>query len=72
MQSLYTMPDQGALKITTARYVTPKGRDIHHKGILPDVIVPQLVEGADAPVMDTPADKQLAAAKKIIESKKDE
>jgi carboxyl-terminal processing protease len=72
VQSLYTMPDKGALKITTARYVTPKGRDIQHKGIMPDVNVPQLVEGVGAPIMDTAADKQLAVAKKIIQSKKDE
>lgn len=71
VQSLYTMPDRGALKITTARYVTPKGRDIQHKGIVPDVNVPQPVEGSGAPVMDTPGDKQLAVAKKIIQSKKD-
>ncbi len=71
VQSLYTMPDRGALKITTARYVTPKGRDIQHKGIVPDVTVPQLVEGSGAPIMDTPGDKQLAVAKKIIQSKKD-
>ncbi|HTJ28035.1 MAG TPA: S41 family peptidase [Candidatus Limnocylindria bacterium] len=69
VQSLYTMPDKGALKITTARYVTPKGRDIQHKGIVPDVVIPQAVDGADAPIMDTPGDKQLAQAKKIIESK---
>ena len=66
VQSLYTLPDKGALKITTARYVTPKGRDIQHKGIVPDVIVSQRV---DVPLVDTPADKQLNAAKKIIESK---
>ncbi|GAC1573609.1 MAG: hypothetical protein NVS3B7_05050 [Candidatus Elarobacter sp.] len=66
VQSLYTLPDQGALKITTARYVTPNGRDIHHKGIVPDVVVTQRV---DLPIIDTPADKQLAQAKKIIESK---
>lgn len=66
VQSLYTLPDKGALKITTARYVTPKGRDIHHKGIVPDVVVTQRV---DLPIIDTPADKQLSAAKKIIESK---
>jgi len=66
VQSLYTLPDKGALKITTARYVTPKGRDIQHKGIVPDVIVSQPV---DQPIIDTPADKQLNAAKKIIESK---
>jgi carboxyl-terminal processing protease len=66
VQSLYTLPDKGALKITTARYVTPKGRDIQHKGIVPDVVVSQRV---DLPIIDTPADKQLNAAKKIIESK---
>jgi carboxyl-terminal processing protease len=66
VQSIYTLPDKGALKITTARYVTPKGRDIQHKGIVPDVIVSQRV---DVPLIDTPADKQLNAAKKIIESK---
>ena len=69
VQSLYTLPDKGALKITTARYVTPKGRDIHHKGIVPDVIVIQRV---DLPIIDTAADKQLGAAKKIIESKSNE
>lgn len=67
VQSLYTLPDKGALKITTARYVTPKGRDIQHKGIVPDVVVPQRV---DLPIIDTVNDKQLGAAKKIIENKK--
>lgn len=66
VQSLYTLPDKGALKITTARYLTPKGRDIHHKGIVPDVTITQRV---DLPIIDTAADKQLSAAKKIIESK---
>ena len=66
VQSLYTLPDRGALKITTARYVTPKGRDIHKKGIVPDVVIPQRT---DQPLIDTPADKQLSAAKQIIESK---
>ena len=70
VQSLYNMPNKGALKITTARYVTPKGRDIQHKGIVPDVVVPQRV---DLPIIDTPHDKQLSVAKNIIdrESKKD-
>jgi carboxyl-terminal processing protease len=69
VQSLYTMPDKGALKITTARYLTPKGRDIHHKGIVPDVIVTQRVD--DLRIIDSPNDKQLSAAKKIIENKKE-
>jgi carboxyl-terminal processing protease len=59
IQSIYDMPDGGALKITTQRYLTPLGREIQHKGITPDVIVPQ---GDDVP-LDGPNDKQLAAAK---------
>jgi carboxyl-terminal processing protease len=66
VQSLYTLPEGGALKITTARYVTPNGRDIQHKGIVPDVVIDQRV---DEPVIDTPADKQLAAAKAILRQK---
>ncbi|MFN2461682.1 MAG: S41 family peptidase [Candidatus Velthaea sp.] len=62
VQSLYNLPDKGALKITTARYLTPAGRDIHHKGILPDVTVDQRV---DVPI-DTANDKQLAVAKSIL------
>ncbi len=65
VQSLYQL-DRGALKITTARYVTPNGRDIQHKGIVPDVVVDQRV---DVPIIDTPADKQLAAAKAILRQK---
>jgi carboxyl-terminal processing protease len=61
VQSIYRMPgDAGALKITTARYVTPKGRDIEHVGIRPTIVVEQ---SADPRLIDTPADRQLAAAK---------
>jgi carboxyl-terminal processing protease len=60
VQSIYPLPDRGALKITTARYVTPLGRDIQHRGIVPDIVVAQ---DPDPSLIDTPADKQLAAAK---------
>ncbi len=64
VQSIYNTSDGGALKITTAKYVTPLGRDIQHKGIEPDVRVDQAV---DAPMMiDTPKDLQLAAAKSYL------
>jgi len=63
VQSIYNLNDGGALKITTARYVTPRGRDIHHRGIEPDVFVDQTVE---APIIDTPKDAQLAAAKAYL------
>lgn len=65
VQSIYQMPEgEGALKITIARYVTPKGRDIEHRGIRPNIIVDQSV---DPRFIDTPADRQLAAAKAEIE-----
>ena len=60
VQSIFPLPDQGALKITTARYLTPAGRDIQHRGIDPDVVVQQ---DPNPSIIDTPADKQLAAAK---------
>jgi carboxyl-terminal processing protease len=60
VQSIFPMPGQGALKITTARYLTPAGRDIQHHGIEPDVVVNQ---DPNPSLIDTPADKQLAAAK---------
>ena len=64
VQSIYNTSDGGALKITTAKYVTPLGRDIQHKGIEPDVVVDQTV---DAPMMiDSPKDVQLAAAKSYL------
>lgn len=60
VQSIFPLPDQAALKITTARYLTPAGRDIQHHGIEPDVVVDQ---DPNPSLMDTPADKQLAVAK---------
>ncbi len=63
VQSIYPLPDNGALKITTARYLTPKDRDIQHKGIQPDILVTQ---NPDLSIIDTPKDKQLAAAKAYL------
>ncbi len=63
VQSIYPMPDNGALKITTESYVTPLGRDIQHKGIMPDIYVDQNIDPA---LIDTPSDKQLAAAKALL------
>ena len=37
VQTIYPLPDGSAVKITTARYVTPKGRDINAVGINPDI-----------------------------------
>jgi carboxyl-terminal processing protease len=60
VQSIYPLPGEGALKITTARYLTPAGRDIQHHGIQPDIVVDQDPNPA---LIGTAADKQLATAK---------
>lgn len=39
VQSLFPLPGNGALKLTTARYYTPGGRSIQAKGITPDIEV---------------------------------
>ena len=40
VQTIFDLPGESAIKITTARYVTPHGRDINKKGINPDIVVP--------------------------------
>ncbi|MBV8490578.1 MAG: S41 family peptidase [Candidatus Eremiobacteraeota bacterium] len=39
VQTIMPLPDGSAIKITTARYLTPRNRDINHLGITPDVVV---------------------------------
>jgi len=58
VQTIYDLPGASAIKITTARYVTPAGRDINKKGIPPNVVVPM-----DPRLVGIPArDVQLHAA----------
>ena len=40
VQSIEPLSNGGAVKVTTAEYFTPKGRNINKKGIVPDVVVP--------------------------------
>lgn len=42
VQTIYPLPDESAVKITTARYLTPHNRDINHLGITPDIIVKEV------------------------------
>jgi carboxyl-terminal processing protease len=41
VQTMYPLPDGAAIKLTTARYFTPAGRNIDRVGIAPDVAVAQ-------------------------------
>ncbi|MDR1916787.1 MAG: S41 family peptidase [Synergistaceae bacterium] len=39
VQSLFPLPDNAGMYITIARYTTPSGKVIDHKGLLPDYVI---------------------------------
>jgi carboxyl-terminal processing protease len=41
VQTIIPLTDGSGLRLTTAKYFTPKGRSIHGKGIAPDILVEQ-------------------------------
>jgi carboxyl-terminal processing protease len=45
VQSVIELPDNSGLKITTAKYYTPKDRSIQNTGIEPDIEVKQMILG---------------------------
>lgn len=47
VQSLEPLSNGGAIKVTTAVYLTPQGRDINETGIEPDIIAPDDPETVD-------------------------
>jgi carboxyl-terminal processing protease len=52
VQTIIPLSDGSGLRLTTAKYYTPKGRMIHEKGIMPDIVVeepkPETAEGEEA------------------------
>jgi carboxyl-terminal processing protease len=66
VQQITYNADGSAMKITTARYLTPRNRIIDGIGLVPDVTV---VENAHAHFGDPAADAQLAAAVGIVLAK---
>ncbi len=55
VQSVIPLSDGSGLRLTTSRYFTPSGRQIHAKGVIPDIIIEDGL-GKDQP------DGQLSAA----------
>ena len=49
VQTIIPLSDGSGLRLTTAKYFTPKGRSIHGKGIMPDIVVepPKVLAAAD-------------------------
>lgn len=62
VQSIVSLGNGAALKLTTAVYLTPNGTDINKKGIVPDIVV------RDDP--KTKKDEQLQAALKYLAGQK--
>ena len=60
VQTLYSLSDGSCLKLTTAQYFTPKGRNIHGEGITPDIVLEQDGDGQ--------TDNQLEKAVEVIRS----
>lgn len=65
VQETFPLPDGGAIKMTTARYKTPAGRDIDGVGITPDVVV---TEPSDAHPGEPGRDPQLDRALTLLSS----
>ena len=55
VQTILPLPNNQAVKLTTARYYTPSGRSIQAKGITPDIVVE---DGSDQKAMLHEADLQ--------------
>ena len=62
VQTIRPLSDGSAVKYTIAKYFTPKGQDIHGKGVTPDIVV-ELDENSDK-------DTQLEAAVNYVKSQK--
>ena len=63
VQTVFPIDNGAGLKLTTARYLTPKKQDIHKKGIAPDVVLDQEPAAEE--------DKQLEKAVQLVREKID-
>lgn len=63
VQEILPLPDGSAIKITDARYLTPRNRDINHLGITPDITLP---ENKGARYGDPQDDTQLVRAMQFL------
>ena len=48
VQTVLPLPNNTAIKLTTARYFTPSGRSIQAKGIIPDIVVEENANGVSS------------------------
>ena len=68
-QTIYNLSDGDAVKITTSKYYTPNGHNIHKKGIEPDVEVDYEYTGDTNADYDMQYDVQLQKAIEVMNEK---
>jgi carboxyl-terminal processing protease len=66
VQTIIPLPDKSAIKVTTARYLTPRNRDINHLGITPDI---EVVENKHPQFGEPSKDDQLTRALQYLDEK---
>lgn len=67
IQTIYSLRGGGAVKVTTAKYVTPKGNDIHELGIEPNVEAElSVTDTTDIYAADPSLDSQLARGIEVL------
>ncbi|MGH2425143.1 MAG: S41 family peptidase, partial [bacterium] len=80
IQTVIELPLGSGAAITTAKYLTPNGRDIHKKGLSPDIVVGENEETLRQRLKDQPEEEierrvnlmraeQLAKAMSILKAK---
>lgn len=70
VQNIFQLGDGSAVKLTIANYYTPKGRNIHKKGIEPDVEVDLKESLKDETEIKKEDDNQLKKALEVLKEKK--
>jgi len=68
VQTIYPLNDGDAVKLTTAKYYTPKGENIHGTGIAPDVELDFEYQGDAAEGYDEMQDNQVLKALEVLEN----
>ena len=79
VQTILPLNSSTAIKLTTARYYTPKGRSIQAKGIEPDILVEETTNGSSKRLREADLDRHLgndrdpeAERLKALESKSED
>ena len=71
VQSVRPLPDKSAVKLTTAKYFTPKGENIHGTGIEPDIKLKYKYTGKEGEEYDYRKDNQVRRAMKELRGSKE-